>query len=184
MTRLRRLPVRYRLAAVCAGLTFAILALFAVGVAVFSTHQVHSGFDKDLRATAADLQQRLIRPTRRGPNVFNDPRAVHAAASGGGVIWIFLPGKQPISTPNAPSLGNPRIGDISDFGGYRVAARPVLSPGGVTIGSLQYGKPSDDLGHRIARIRLFLLLGLIAGTALAFCGALAVARRTMPPIAA
>ncbi|MFL5782848.1 MAG: hypothetical protein ACJ760_16140 [Thermoleophilaceae bacterium] len=110
MTRFRRLPVRFRLAAICAGLTFAILALFAVGVAVFSAHQVHSGFDKDLRAT-----------------------------------------------------------------------RPVLSPGGVTVGAFQYGKPSTDAGHTIARIRLFLVLGLIAGTALAFLAALRLARRTMTP---
>jgi hypothetical protein len=184
MTRFRRLPVRFRLAVISAGLTFAILALFAVVVAVFSSHQVHSGFDKDLRGTAADLQQKLIRPTVDGPEVYNDPAAVRAASGGGGVIRIFLPHHQPISTPNAPPLGEPRIGRISDSGDYRVAARPVLSPGGVAIGSFQYGKPSDHLVHTIARIRLFLLLGLIAGTVLAFFAALALVRRTMTPMAA
>jgi hypothetical protein len=183
MTRLRRLPVRYRLAAVCAGLTFAILALFAVGVAVFSAHQVRSRFDSDLRGTAADLKGKLIQPTLKGTQVFNDRRVVRAAASGGGVIWIFLPKHQPIATPGAASLGEPHAG-IGDYGDYRVAGLPVLSPGGVKVGYVQYGKPSANAGHTIARIRLFLLLGLIAGTVLAFLAALGLARRTMTPITA
>ncbi|MFL5782847.1 MAG: sensor histidine kinase [Thermoleophilaceae bacterium] len=175
--------MRLRLAVISASLTFAILALFAVVVGVFGARQLHSEFDDELKGTAADLQQKLVQQTLDGPQVFNDPRAVRAASGGGGVIWIFLPGKQPISTPDAPSLGNPKDG-IQDYGDYRVVTRPILSPGGVTIGAFQYGKPDYGVSRTIARIQLFLALGVVGGTVLAFFGGVALARRAMSPISA
>ena len=181
MRKIRRLPVRIRLALISASLTFAILALFAVVIALFAARQLHSEFDDELRGTAADLQQKLIQPTLNGPQVFNDPRAVGAATAGGGVIWIFLPGRQPLGTPRAPALGEPRVG-IRDVDDYRVVARPVLSPGGVTVGFFQYAKPRDGVRHTVARIQLFLALGIVGGTVLAFFAGLALARRAMSPI--
>jgi signal transduction histidine kinase len=183
MSNFRRLPVRLRLAVISASLTFAILALFAIVVAVSAARQVHSEFDDDLRGTASDLKGKLIQPTLEGPQVFNDKRAVRAAASGRGVIWIFLPNHDPIANPGAADLGEPRAG-IRDYGDYRVVAVPVLSPGGVTVGYLQYGKPRDGVRHTLGRIQLFLALGVVGGTVLAFFAGLALARRAMSPIAA
>jgi two-component system OmpR family sensor kinase len=173
--------VRLRLAVISASLTFFILALFAVVVSVFAARQVHSEFDDDLKGTASDLKGKLIQPTLEGPQVFNDKRAVRAAASGGGVIWIFLPNHQAIANPGAASLGEPQAG-IRDYGDYRVVGLPVLSPGGVTVGYLQYGKPRDGVRHTLARIQLFLGIGVVAGTVLAFFAGLALARRAMAPI--
>jgi signal transduction histidine kinase len=182
MKRFRRLPVRFRLAVISAGLTFAILTLFAVVVGVFGARQVHSEFDDELRGTAADLQQKLVQPTLDGFRVINDPPAVGAATAGGGVIWVVLSGRAPIHTPRAPSLGKPNLG-IRDYGDFRVVARPVLSPGGVTIGYFQYAKPRDGVSHTVARIQLFLAIGVVGGTVLAFFAGLALARRAMRPIA-
>ena len=57
-TRLR-LPIRLKLAVVSAGLTFAILLLFALVVGAFTEQRLRANFDNDVRATAADLQERL-----------------------------------------------------------------------------------------------------------------------------
>ena len=57
-TRLR-LPIRLKLAVVSAGLTFVILALFALVVGGFTEQRLTTSFDDDLRATTADLQERF-----------------------------------------------------------------------------------------------------------------------------
>jgi signal transduction histidine kinase len=183
MKRYRRLPVRIRLAVISAGLTFAILALFAVVIAVFGARQVRSEFDDELNATTADLQQKLVKQSLNGPLVINDPNAVDAATVGRGVIWIFLQGEAPIKTPKAPSLGAPEPG-VHNYRDYRVVARPIpgVAPGRIA-GHIQYAKPRDGVEHTVARIQLFLAIGVVAGTVLAFFAGLALARRAMSPIA-
>jgi signal transduction histidine kinase len=183
MRRIRRLPVRIRLALISASLTFAILALFAIVIGVFASKQVHSEFDDDLNLTAVDLQQRLVPPSLQGPIPSRDNNALTAAAAGQAVVRIVLPPFGVTQMPRkAPSLGPPRSG-VHNYGEYRVATRPISAPGGQTIGYLQYAKPIDRLNHTIARIDLFLGLGVLGGTALAFLAGLALARRAMSPIA-
>ena len=68
MSRLQRLPVRWRLATISAGLTFAILLLFAVVIGYITARQVRSSFDDDLKLTAVDIADRLHpQPTLVGP---------------------------------------------------------------------------------------------------------------------
>ena len=65
--RASALPVTLKLAIVSAALTFVILLLFAVVVGAFTERRLHSSFDNDLRATAADLQEQIrVEPTRSG----------------------------------------------------------------------------------------------------------------------
>ena len=73
-----RLPVRLKLAIVSAGLTFAILLLFALVVGAFTEQKLRSSFNSELRATAADLQESLrVKVDRRkatgSPSGFRRP---------------------------------------------------------------------------------------------------------------
>src|SRR5207244_11035037 len=89
MRRLRRLPVRIRLALISASLTFAILLLFAVVIGVFAGRQVRSEFDDELKVTAADLQQKLpVQPSMTGPVIQGDLEAIEAASAGAAAIQI------------------------------------------------------------------------------------------------
>ena len=54
-----RLPVRLKVAIVSSALTFAILCLFAIVIGAVAEQRIRTGFDDDVRATAADLQDRL-----------------------------------------------------------------------------------------------------------------------------
>ena len=65
IARFHALPIRWKLALSSAGLTFAILALFAIVIGVFSGRQVRSGFDDDLRAASSDLAQQIALRIRR-----------------------------------------------------------------------------------------------------------------------
>jgi signal transduction histidine kinase len=50
------------------------------------------------------------------------------------------------------------------------------------VGFLEYGREMDSLEATIERVRVFLLLGVFAGSALAFFAGVAVARRAMAPV--
>ncbi|MGI8512467.1 MAG: HAMP domain-containing sensor histidine kinase [Solirubrobacteraceae bacterium] len=199
-TRLR-LGIRWKLALVSAGLTFAILLLFAIVVGALTERKLHSSFDSDLRATAADLQEQIrLRPGRDGdlsPAV--PPDLFDAAAAGGAAIRVIDRDNRVVAqTPrNAPNLGPPADG-VRDVPGYRVVSRPLFAaslarsdafgpfdrlPLDGTVAFVQYGRSERSVDATIERERLFLALGVIGGTGLALLAGLAVARRAMRPIA-
>lgn len=161
-----QLSIRWRLALTSAGLTFAILLVFAVVVGAFMANRLESDFDDDLEATAAEIAQ-------RAPAV--SPSVAEALTTGDAALRIVFSGEI-LAAGATTDLGPPRPG-ITEVAGYRVAAREF--PGGY----LQYGRKQDSLDSTIARMNLFLALGVLGGTALALLAGLAVARRAMQPIA-
>ena len=87
---------------------------------------------------------------------------------------------------------------MRDIGPYRVAARPLfkdsLDPSNTlpeldtdpidgAVAYVQYAKPRRNLESTTGRLELFLALGILGGTALAFLAGFFVARRAMRPIA-
>jgi two-component system, OmpR family, sensor kinase len=170
MRRIRRLPVRIRLALISASLTFVILALFAVAIGVFASRQVRSEFDDELKLQAADLQQS------------RDVETLRSATAGGGAIRIVTIDGQVSEVGARVAFGAPRDG-VQHVGDYHVVTRTLDDATGHTIAYLQYAKPLSRIDHTLARIDLFLALGVVGGTVLAFLAGLALARRAMSPIA-
>ena len=199
-TRLR-LPIRLKLAVVSAGLTFVILLLFAVVVGALTENRVTDGFNDDLRATAADLQEQL----RVQRDLSGEPRlglesetTLRAAAAGGAAIRVVnRTGSVLNQTAGAPDLGAPVEGSVRDVGDFVVVARPLFAGSLDRSGSfsqrpnsldgavafVQYAKPRRNLQNTLGRLHLFLALGVLGGTGLAFLAGFAVARRAMRPIA-
>jgi two-component system, OmpR family, sensor kinase len=195
-TRLR-LPIRLKLAMVSAGLTFVILLLFALVVGAFTAQKLHAGFDNELRATAADLQDRIeVREDANGDVHLAAPPALRAAAAGGAAIRILDAHGDVVFPVGAPRLAPP-IEGVSRVGGYRVVSRPLLPnslpranpfdliqpPVGGPVAWLQYGKSEHSVDATVARVRFFLGMGVLGGTLLALLAGAAVARRAMRPIA-
>ena len=184
MTRLRRLPIRWGLALTSAGLTFAILLLFAVVIGFFTARQVHSNFDDDLNVGAADLQQRLRVRQTEFHRLTIDGREVKAASTGDAVIRVLRPdGTVLVQSEDAPELGPPSA-DPRDVGEFRVVSRPLYASSlALPVGYVQYGKPADSVKATVAQVKLFLGLGVLAGSGLALLAGLAVAGRAIGPIA-
>ncbi len=198
-TRLR-LPIQVKLALVSAALTFVILLLFAVVVGAFTEQRLKANFDNDVRATAADLQERFrVQRQLSGDPVLRVPETtLRAAAAGGATIRVVdRSGKVVASSPGAANLGPPVEG-TSDVGDLRVVARPLfagsldrggngfgLSPSPIdgAVAFVQYAKPRASLDATTNRLHLFFALGILGGTGLAFLAGFAVARRAMAPIA-
>ena len=196
------LPVRLKLAIVSAGLTFVILLLFALVVGTFTERKLRSEFDSELRATAADLQEsfRVERDDNGELRPGVPPPLLKIAAAGGASVRVVDAETNETIGLEGPAvdLGPPYEGGVRAVGDYHVVARPLflrsldrtgsfdLRPGAGrldgTVAYVQYAKPEQKLSTTTARVRLFLALGVIGGTLLAFLAGLAVARRAMRPI--
>ncbi len=188
-----RLPIRVKLAAVSAGLTFVILLLFAIIVGGFTEQKLRSTFDSDLRATAADLQSQF-QVNGYGSRI--DTELFRVGAAGGAVLRVHDRAVNRVyEIKGSPDLG-PLYEGIRDVGRYRVVSRPLFERSiGSTdnfdatpraldgaVAAIQYGKPTDNLNATIGRVRFFLSLGVLVGTVLAFLAGFFVARRAMRPI--
>jgi signal transduction histidine kinase len=186
MRRLERLPIRWRLALTSAGLTFAILLLFAVIIGLFTARQVRSSFDDDLRLTAIDLSERVHVSSVMNSlqlNLIGDKVVARAVAGDEAVRIVSASGVPLLGWQRSPNLGAPRPGDVSEANGYRVVSRGLQNALGQTVAYLQYGKPVEHLQHTLARIKLFLIFGVLGGSVLALLAGLALARRAISPIA-
>jgi two-component system, OmpR family, sensor kinase len=194
-----RLPVRLKIAVVTAALTFGILCLFAVVIGAVAEERVHDAFDDDLRATAADIANRLDPEFTPSGRVGVDRAELIGAASGDAEVRLVNRAGQVQFPPGAPPLADPASQGLTDAGEYRVASRGLTisnrSPAerfldplsderfSRLVGFVQYAKPQDTTASTINRIRLFLALGVLGGTLLAFIAGLHVAQRAMRPIA-
>ena len=86
------------------------------------------------------------------------------------------------SSPDAPYL-SPPLAETLEFAGFRVESRPVkVEPVG-GVGFVQYARRLSDVEATANRVRFFLGLGVLGGTALALLAGVATARRAMTPIA-
>jgi signal transduction histidine kinase len=194
-----RLPVRLKLAVVTAALTFGILCLFAVVIGAVAEERVHDAFDDDLRATVADIANRLDPEFRPDGGIDVDDSELLGAASGDAEVRFIQRNGQVGFPPGGLPLGNPATQGLTDVGDYRVASRGLtisyrrpaeqfIDPLAdqrlsTTVGFVQYAKPQDTTATTINRIRLFLAFGVLGGTLLAFIAGLHVAQRAMRPIA-
>jgi two-component system OmpR family sensor kinase len=193
-----RLPVKLKLAVVTAALTFGILCLFALVIGAVAEERVHDAFDDDLRATGADIANRLD-PEQTPAGIDLDDRELVLAAAGDAEVRVIQRSGQVYFPPGGLPLAAPRSQGLTDSGDYRVASRALTisnrrqseqfnapltdEPLSTTVGFVQYAKPKDTTATTINRIRLFLAFGVLGGTLLAFIAGLHVARRAMRPIA-
>jgi len=184
-----RLSLRWRLALLSAGLTFVILCAFAAVIGQLTINRVRSDFQREVRSAADSLSSRLVVTSYKdGTPQISDDIVQSFAASNGAVIRVVFPDGQPwTSAPkNAPDferLGLP-LGQSGRVDGYRVETRRTsLTGGGFRYPVLiQYARRLASVDATVGRVRLFLILGVLAGTAGALVLALILSRRALAPI--
>ncbi len=200
----RTVPIRWRLAGGSAGLTFVILASFAAIVGVLTTNQVRGQFNDEVHSAADQLQSELNGKLRFGEkgltncnrkvNLSDYARAEQAqirifdAYTGGLLCQQGTEGESAIKGARPQLKGQPfasapsQSGGTFTYNGYRVAVRELKAQ---PIGELKllYARPLSELEHTLARVRVFLILGVLGGAVLALAAGLATAQRAMRPIA-
>jgi signal transduction histidine kinase len=180
-TPLSRLPIRLRLAVSVGAVTFAVLLVFAVAVRTLTAHRLRSDFDTQVNTQASNLAHELHFNITSGqiivPNLTN-----FASLDGGAAAVSTLDGNSEVTSSGAPNMGSP-LHPVSQIHGYRVVTlRVVVPPSGDAV-LVQYGLPLAPLDSQIDELGVMLLLGVLAGTALAFGAGALVARRAITPIA-
>jgi two-component system, OmpR family, sensor kinase len=189
-----RLPIRVRLAGVSALLTFVILCAFAVAIGSFTVHRIRSDFNRQVTDTANELPTQLnikVSPGNLRRAITITPAlAAYAAPGDHAIVRIFTLGGTVVAQEpaKAPSLGAPSV-QPRTVHGYRVVSRAGvvrLTSNDEPIGQviIQYGRRISDTEATVARVELFLLFGVLAGSGLALLAGMAIARRAMTPIAA
>ncbi len=171
----RHWPVRWRLAAVSAGLTLVILVCFAMVVGRLVQTRLEADHRRDIVSTA-----------NRAAAVFNlnDPRdEVQRMVTSGELNIVDSLGNSVLGIPAQPHFGPPLTEEVTRVGGYDVASQQVLtnSPlrGPVFV---QYGETRSSLDASIDRVWLLLAAGVLGGTVFAALAGIAVAGRAMRPI--
>jgi two-component system, OmpR family, sensor kinase len=180
---LERIPIRWRLAGTTAALTFVILCTFALVVGELTQSRIRSDFQHDVAAGADDLRDRLnirieggrlIRPTQSTLDLY--------AGSDHAVIRLITWDGRVVQTTSKPPMLGMSTDRTQQVGGYRLETRPVqLEPFGTML--VQYGRRVSDLEKTLERVRLFLIFGVLGGTALALLAGLTIAQRAMAPLA-
>jgi signal transduction histidine kinase len=176
------MSIRWRLALTSAGLTFAILLVFAAVVGELTTQRIRHDFNNQLAAAADDLQTKLTITIAGGRVTHVEPKLDDYAGPEHAAIRIVTEdGFLVAGTDRAPDFAQPVPGTAT-IGAYRVATRFVrLNPSGHVF--VQYARRLSDIDATVAKVRLFLTFGVLAGTGLALAGGLMVSRRAIRPIA-
>jgi two-component system OmpR family sensor kinase len=196
----RTIPFRWRLAGGSAGLTLIILASFAVIVGVLTDRQVRTQFDAQQGQNVELLFQALNGRLLYTPHGLDcQQTTVHLkdiAAVEHAQIRIFdnvtgdlLCTQKDIRAPKAKAPLEPhlfaappdRLNGYFIADGYRVAVRPLRLREGGRL-TLLYALPLSDINQTIAKVRVFLLLGVLGGTVLALLAGLFVSARASRPI--
>ena len=122
-----RLPVRLKLAVVTAALTFGILCLFAVVISAVAEQRIRAGFDDDLRATVADLVNRL-NPERNEQGTIHIERAPLIGAGAGDAEVRLLTREGQVAYPEGlPPLIQAGVEGPANRGDYRVVTESGAS---------------------------------------------------------
>ncbi len=177
-------PLRWRLAAVSAGLTLVILMLFGAVVGGVATQRIRDDFNSEVRGAAQILSSKLrvIYPFFSEPQVQTTPQLQSFVLPDDASARIFDVEKQLRGRAGSANLGPLEEGSTS-YNGYRVVTERIIDERGQVTGYVQYGRSTDHVESTIDRLWLFIAAGVLAGTLLASLAGLAIAGRAMRPIA-
>jgi signal transduction histidine kinase len=177
-------PVRWRLAAVSAGLTLAILVLFGAIVGNLAAQRVRDDFNREVKGAISTLASRVqIVDTITNTLITEEPDLADFVSPNDASVRIYdSHGQQIDASPNAERLGPPAPG-IHDVGEMRVVTVVLRSRRtGRIAGYVQYGRSEQSIDSTIGRLWLFIAAGVLGATLLASFAGVAIARRAMRPI--
>jgi two-component system OmpR family sensor kinase len=184
----RSVPIRWRLAGGSAALTLVILASFAGIVGVLTNRQVRTQFNDQESSAVSRLSAELNgKLAMNGTALECNPPSLeeYATAEHAKIRFFDSSDGQLLCSAPALSIGFRQAPDRSSGtftqDGYRVEVRQLtVKPWGTV--KLLYAIPLSDVDHTLARVRVFLLLGVLGGAILALLAGLFVSARAMRPI--
>jgi two-component system OmpR family sensor kinase len=181
----QRLPVRWRLTAVSASLTLAILLIFGAVVGHLATQRVRDDFNRELEGAASRLvaQTRIVERPLMEPEVFSPDLGAVSLPNGATARVVNVEGRILDEAPERNlDLGTPTVGVVSK-GNLTIATEAVTDPNSRLVGYIQYARSNSHVSTTATRLWILIFAGVLGGTALAVFGGVALASRAMRPIA-
>lgn len=183
--RPRQWPVRWRLAAVSAGLTLVILVLFGAIVGNLAAQRIRDDFNREMTGAVASLASQVqIVDTITNTLIVREPDLGDFVSPNDASVRIYGSGGEQLdASPSAAPLGPPSPG-VQGVGDMRVITAVLRSrQTGRIAGYVQYGRNQQHVDSTIERLWLFIAAGALGATLLASFAGVAIARRAMRPIA-
>jgi len=178
-------PVRWRLALASAGLTMAILLIFAAVIGHLAGQRVRSDFNRELKDAVGSLAREVrIQDTLTASLITREPNLDDFVQPNDAAVRIFdSSGILIDQSSGAPNLGPP-IPGIREIRNLRVATAALQSAQtGRVAGYVEYARSEELIDSTIRKLWLFIAAGVLGGTLLATLAGLAIANRAMRPIA-
>jgi signal transduction histidine kinase len=182
--------VRWRLAAVSAGLTLAILLVFGGAIGKIATQRIRDDFNNEVRSAVQILasEVEVEYPPFGRPRPVGGPRLNEFVRLDDASARIYDSGGRLIGeNEDAEPLGPTRLSRngivLSDYGGMRVATAAIVNSNREVTGIAQYGRSTAHVDETVNRVWLLIAAGILGGTLLASFAGVAIAGRAMRPIA-
>src|ERR1044072_45612 len=147
------LPVRWRLAAVSAGLTLAILLLFGAIVGNLAAQRIRDDFNREMKGAVTSLASQVrIVDTITNTLIAEEPELGDFVSPNDASVRIYdSRGEQLDASPSAAPLGPPTPG-VKDIGEMRVVPAVLRSQQtGRIAGYVQYGRNEPHVHSTIDR---------------------------------
>jgi len=177
-------PVRWRLAAVSAGLTLAILVLFGAIVGNLAAQRIRNDFDREVQGAVTSLASQVqIVDTITNTLITREPDLADFVSPNEASARIYdSRGQELDASPDAAELGPPVPG-VHQVGSMRVVTLVLRSrQSGRIAGFVQYGRDQHHVDSTVDRLWLLIAAGILGATLLASFAGVAIARRAMRPI--
>jgi two-component system, OmpR family, sensor kinase len=185
LARPRSWPVRWRLAAVSAGLTFVILVLFGGAIGQIATQRIRDDFNKEVQSAVQILssETRIVYPPFGEPEARRGYSLDAFTLPDDATAKVFDVRQHLIAQSTNPEELGPLRRGLHDYNGMRVATEAVSNDEGVITGFIQYGRSLQHVDATVDRVWLLIAAGIFGGTLLAIFAGVAIAGRAMRPIA-
>jgi len=180
-------PVRWRLAAVSAGLTLVILLAFGAVIGQMTTNRIRDDFNGEVQGAAQALagEFRIVYTPLGRISFKQGPRLDDFVRPDGASARVFdLNGNLVEESSGAVDMGLPFTPGLASHGQMRVATAQITTGTGLVTGYVQYGRSLAHVDSTVDRLWLFIAAGIFGGTFLASLAGLTIAARAMRPISA
>lgn len=199
MKPLPHLSIRTRLALLYTGLLAIALSAFGGGMYLVLSEDLGRSFDTSLVANAEHAADAIAQDVDPQGRLVPTPRLIAQFASTGGRVLVLGASAGEIAdsaVPSEPSLPL-RPDDMAAADAHQHAVREVAVPGdmlrmtvqaitrpdGTRLGYVVWADTTRPLSELLGTVRLALLIGGLAVTALALLAGLFLARRALAPVA-
>ena len=181
-------PIRVKLTAVSAGITFVILVMFGLGVGQLTTSELRENFRQETRDDARALADEIFREGGLTPSSASTRLRRILDRRPDGAEVLLLANGLTFRFPGSPELGTWTTSKVATYGAYQVATvryPPVgdgADPNASPIGLVRVGRNLSTLDRTISTVWLSIVGGILAASLLAGLAATLLSGRALRPL--